>query len=105
MDYAARRKKLIEHMGEDAALVLFAPPARLRSRDTDYPYRPGSDLLYLCGFPEPGTVLVLTPGHPDHELVLSACATTTTRSSVRVRSPSSTSLRQSSRWRSESRTC
>jgi Xaa-Pro aminopeptidase len=69
MDYAKRRKALIERTG-GAAVVLPTSPERVRSRDTHYRYRPDSDFLYLTGFPEPEAVLVLTPGHPEHETVL-----------------------------------
>ena len=52
------------------ALVLPTNPEQTRSHDTNFPFRPSSDLLYLCGFPEPEAVLVLLPGHPEHESVL-----------------------------------
>lgn len=62
IDYAARRRRVMEAIGEDSLLVLFANPERRRSNDTYHPYRQSSDLLYLCGFPEPEAVLVLVPG-------------------------------------------
>lgn len=69
MDYARRRKALMEQLG-NGAMVLRTAPERRRSNDTFYPFRPDSDLLYLTGFPEPDAVLVLAPGHPEHEVVL-----------------------------------
>ena len=56
--YARRRKQLMRMAGDDAILVLPAALERIRSRDTHYPYRQDSDLLYLTGFPEPEAVLV-----------------------------------------------
>ena len=56
--------------GDDAILILPAAPERIRSRDTHYPYRQDSDLLYLTGFPEPEAVLVLVPGRAHGETVL-----------------------------------
>ncbi len=56
--------------GEDAILILPSAPERIRSRDTHYPYRQDSDLLYLAGFPEPDAVLVLVPGRPHGESIL-----------------------------------
>lgn len=56
--------------GDDAILVLPAAPERIRSRDTHYPYRQDSDLLYLTGFPEPEAVLVLVPGRKHGEVIL-----------------------------------
>lgn len=52
----------MERIGHEGVLVLYANPERRRSNDTFYRYRQNSDLLYLCGFPEPEAVLVLTPG-------------------------------------------
>ena len=68
--YAKRRKQLMRMAGDDAILILPAAPERVRSRDTHYPYRQDSDLLYLAGFPEPEAVLVLVPGRRHGENLL-----------------------------------
>jgi len=68
--YAARRARLMELLGPRAALVLSSAPERLRNGDTDYKFRQDSDILYLTGFVEPGTTLVLRPGHPETPFVL-----------------------------------
>lgn len=68
--YARRRKQLMRMAGDDAILILPAAPERVRSRDTHYPYRQDSDLLYLAGFPEPEAVLVLVPGRGHGENLL-----------------------------------
>lgn len=68
--YAARRRRLMEKMGPDAVAVFVAPPQRQRSHDTEYPYRPSSDIIYLCGFEEPEAVLVLAPGHEDGDFAM-----------------------------------
>lgn len=68
--YARRRKQLMRMAGNDAILVLPAALERIRSRDTHYPYRQDSDLLYLTGFPEPEAVLVLVPGRKHGEVLL-----------------------------------
>src|SRR3546814_19486005 len=60
--HARRRKQLMRMAGNDAILILPAAPERVRSRDTHYPYRQHSHLLYLAGFPEPEAVLVMVPG-------------------------------------------
>lgn len=65
IDYAARRQRVMERIGEDAALVLFSNPEQRRSNDTLFPYRQNSDLFYLSGFEEPEAVLVLLPGADD----------------------------------------
>ena len=68
--YVRRRRQLMRIAGDDAILVLPAAPERIRSRDTHYPYRQDSDLLYLTGFPEPEAVLVLVPGRKHGEVIL-----------------------------------
>jgi Xaa-Pro aminopeptidase len=68
--FARRRKQLMRMAGDDAILVLPSAPERIRSRDTHYPYRQDSDLLYLADFPEPEAVLVLVPGRSHGEAIL-----------------------------------
>ena len=68
-DFAARRRQLLDAMGEGVALFASAPIAT-RNHDVEHPYRQDSDLYYLTGFEEPESVLVLTNQHPDHETVL-----------------------------------
>jgi len=60
---ATRRARLGEILGTRAALVLFSPPERLRNGDVHHKFRQDSDILYLTGFEEPGTVVVLRPGN------------------------------------------
>ena len=56
--------------GNEAILIVPSAAERVRSRDTHYPYRQDSDLLYLTGFPEPEAVLVLIPGRKHGETLL-----------------------------------
>ncbi len=64
----ARRAAVFERLGE-AVLVLPAAPPSVRSRDTEYRYRPDSELYYLSGCKEPGAVAVLLGGpRPRFEL-------------------------------------
>lgn len=69
MNFAQRRARLAESLG-DGVLVLPTNPERTRSNDTQYRYRASSDVLYLTGFPEPDTVVVFRPSHPETPLVL-----------------------------------
>lgn len=69
-EYAARRARLAEAIGEDGVALVPAAPECVRNRDVLYPYRPDSDLRYLTGFTEPDAVAVLAPGHGDGEFVL-----------------------------------
>jgi Xaa-Pro aminopeptidase len=68
--HAQRRARLMELLGPRAALVLSSAPERLRNGDTDYKFRQDSDILYLTGFVEPGTTIVLRPGHPETPFVM-----------------------------------
>ena len=67
---ADRRARLGEILGTRAALVLFSPPERLRNGDVHHKFRQDSDILYLTGFEEPGTVVVLRPGHAQASFVM-----------------------------------
>jgi Xaa-Pro aminopeptidase len=58
--FAERRRHLLERIGGGVAVVPSAPEL-LKSRDTEVPYRPASDLYYLTGFQEPESVAVITP--------------------------------------------
>jgi Xaa-Pro aminopeptidase len=59
--FKARRARVMQTMaqrGGGVAIHLTAPE-RVRSRDTEYPYRFDSHFWYLTGFGEPGAALVL----------------------------------------------
>ncbi|MFZ1866768.1 MAG: Xaa-Pro aminopeptidase [Polyangiales bacterium] len=68
-EFAERRRKLLEAIGDGAA-VFPAAPLALRNHDVEHPYRQDSDLYYLTGFSEPESLLVLTNQHEEHEMVL-----------------------------------
>jgi Xaa-Pro aminopeptidase len=64
-DFARRRTAVLDRL-DGGAMVLPAGPIRHRSRDTEYRYRPDSELFYLTGVTEPGVVAVLRD-RPDEE--------------------------------------
>ena len=68
-EFAARRERLLEAMGDGVAVFPSAPLA-LRNRDIEHPYRQDSDLYYLTGFAEPESALVLTNQHDEHRVIL-----------------------------------
>jgi Xaa-Pro aminopeptidase len=68
--FARRRQQLMQAAGEGSILILPAAPERVRSRDTQYPYRQDSDFWYLTGCDEPEAVLVLVPGRKHGEAIL-----------------------------------
>ena len=61
-DLAARRKALMEQIGDHAVLVLYAAEPRNYSNDVDWPFRQENDFFYLTGLTQPGATLVLAPG-------------------------------------------
>jgi Xaa-Pro aminopeptidase len=67
--YRARRERLLGAIGEGVA-VFAAAPELVKSRDTEYPYRPDSNLYYLTGFREPEAVAVFTPHEDDARFIL-----------------------------------
>lgn len=69
-EYARRRRELADKIGPDGVAVFIAPPERTRSNDTSYPYRASSDIVYLTGFTEPHTVLVISPGHDEGDVAM-----------------------------------
>ncbi|MEJ8569069.1 aminopeptidase P N-terminal domain-containing protein [Elongatibacter sediminis] len=60
-EYARRRRQLMRMAGEDAVIIVCAAPEKVRNSDVHYAYRQDSDFLYLTGFREPDSVLILIP--------------------------------------------
>lgn len=67
--YKVRRDALLAMMDEGAA-VLGTATQKVRSNDTEYPYRQNSDFYYLTGFEEDNAALVLTKGPKQSKTVL-----------------------------------
>src|SRR3954469_9333919 len=68
--FAARRDALMQAIGPNAVVVIRSLPERLRNGDSFYPFRQLSDLLYLTGFGEPDTTLILRPGAEKERVVM-----------------------------------
>lgn len=68
--YEQRRQRFAERIGPRAAALLVSAPEAVRSNDVHFPFRQDNDLLYLTGFPEPGSACLLRPGHPTEPFVL-----------------------------------
>jgi Xaa-Pro aminopeptidase len=70
-DFAKRREELRRRLGpRGAAIVPGARRVRRNGGDGEHRFRQDSDLLYLCGFPEPECLAVITSVHPTHRFVL-----------------------------------
>lgn len=58
--YRERRERLLASMSPRTTVVVLSADVRNRQNDVDYEYRQSSDMLYMCGSPRPGSVLVLS---------------------------------------------
>jgi len=68
--YRERRRRLAEKTREGIAIIPTASE-QIRSRDSDFPFRPVSYFYYLTGFAEPEAVLVIIAG--EHERSILFC--------------------------------
>ena len=69
-EFAKRRRRLMDMMGEGSIAIVPTAPVRPRNRDVDFPYRPDSNFYYLTGFGEPEAVAVLAPEREQGEFVM-----------------------------------
>jgi len=69
-EFARRRRKLMNFMGNNSIAILPSSAEQLRSRDTDFRFRQHSDFHYLSAFPEPESVIVLLPGREQGEYII-----------------------------------
>jgi Xaa-Pro aminopeptidase len=69
-EFAKRRQRLIEIMGEDSIAVLPNAVVSNRNRDVDYIFRSDSNFHYLSGFDEPESLIVIVPGRPHGEYLI-----------------------------------
>lgn len=68
-NYAKRRAALSDAFPGET-LIIPSGGEKVRANDTDYPFRPGSDFVYLTGDRDPDSVLVLHPTASGHDAVL-----------------------------------
>lgn len=68
--FAARREAFMAALGPDAVAVVRSLPERLRNGDAFHPFRQHSDIVYLTGFVEPDTTIVLRPGAETERFVM-----------------------------------
>lgn len=69
-EFAKRRQRLMDVMGDDSIAILPNAPVMTRNRDIDFPYRADSSFHYLSCFDEPESVIVIIPGRPHGEYLL-----------------------------------
>ena len=68
--FAARRDALMTALGPSAVAIVRSLPERLRNGDAFHPFRQHSDVLYLTGFVEPDTTLIVRPGAETERVVM-----------------------------------
>jgi len=54
------RHRLLDHLPDDACVLVMSGEETIRNLDVDYPFRAQSDFFYLTAFTEPDSVLVLS---------------------------------------------
>ncbi len=69
-DLKARRARAMEQLGPETLAIFWSAPTRVYSLDVDYEYRQDSNLLYLTGLHQEGTILVLMPGNTTKREIL-----------------------------------
>ena len=69
-EFAKRRQRLMDMMGEGSIAIVPTAPVRPRNRDVEFPFRPDSNFYYLTGFAEPEAVAMLAPGREQGEFVM-----------------------------------
>src|SRR5262245_18315931 len=69
-DLKARRAQVMSSLGSEAMLVVWSAPPRVYSLDVNYEYRQDSNLYYLTGIEQEGTMLVLMPGNKTRKEIL-----------------------------------
>jgi Xaa-Pro aminopeptidase len=62
VNYAQRRARVLELIGPRSILLLPSTPTYIRNNDVEHEYRPHSDLFWLTGFVESGSMLALGAG-------------------------------------------
>ena len=69
-EFAKRRKRLMQMMGQDSIAILPAAMTSFRNRDVEHPYRADSDFYYVTGLAEPENIAVVVPGRKQGEYLL-----------------------------------
>lgn len=66
----AKRRAALSAAFPGETLVIPTGSEKVRANDTDHPFRPGSDFVYLTGDHDPDSVLVLRPNGSGHDATL-----------------------------------
>ena len=69
-EFEKRRLQLMQMVEDDSIIILPTSLEKNRNNDVFHPFRAGSDFMYLSGFNEPESVLVLIPDREHAEYIL-----------------------------------
>ena len=69
-EYKERRDIFSQKLKKNSVVVLFSAEQKIRSNDTEYPYRQNSNFYYLCGFKEDRSALVFVKGKSSTKVYL-----------------------------------
>lgn len=61
-EFAAHRQRLLDALEADEAVLLIGSPHAVRNADSEYRYRPDSDVYWLTGWEDPEVAVFLRPG-------------------------------------------
>ena len=59
LEYKKRRQKILKRVSKNSITLLFSATPKIRSNDTEYPFRQNSNFYYLTGFREDNACLLL----------------------------------------------
>ncbi len=69
LPFASRRDAVLSRL-EDGSMLLPASPIRFKNGDSEYRYRPDSELFYTTGWDDPGCIALLRGFAEKHRFVL-----------------------------------
>jgi Xaa-Pro aminopeptidase len=61
-DFTAHRRRLLDALRPNEAVLLVGSPVRTRNGDTEHRYRPDSDVWWLTGWPDPECAVLVRHG-------------------------------------------
>ncbi len=69
-EYKSRRERLLKQLSKNSVAVLFASEMKIRSNDTEYPFRQNSNFYYMSGFTEDNSALMFIKKNKKTKTIL-----------------------------------
>ncbi len=70
IEFKKRRQQLMQLLGNNSIAILPTATEKNRNSDSDFPFRPTSDFIYLTGFNEPESVAVFITGKKNGKFIV-----------------------------------